>query len=164
MKSAQATRARPAGYINDSSGAAAVETALTLGLLLIPMMGLFDIGLYAFDRMQVENAAQMAVQSAFNACSQGVAAPLLTNCTNLSGAVTSGAQSTSLGANVSVTSTTEGDYCVGGAGALTTTGCGTTAHYLRVDVSYTYTPLFSAVSVANVLGTSIVRSHYMRMS
>ena len=149
----------------DASGAAAVEIAMTIGLLLIPLMGAFDIGLYVFQRMQVEGAAQMAVQSAFNACGQGIyASPLITNCPGLSAAVSNGAHSTSLGSNVSVTSTTEGDYCVDGTtGQLTTSGCATTGHYLKVVVSYSYSPLFPAVPVANVLGATMVRSHYMRM-
>src|SRR5437879_13137779 len=106
---------------------------MTIGVLLIPLMGAFDIGLYVFQRMQVEGAAQMAVQSAFNTCGQGVyALPLTTNCPGLSAAVANGAHSTSLGANVSVTSTTAGDYCVDNTtGQLPTTSCGaTTGHYL----------------------------------
>jgi TadE-like protein len=166
MKFARAFRVRLADCREDASGAAAVEIAMTIGLLLIPLMGAFDIGLYVFQRMQVEGAAQMAVQSAFNTCGQGLyAPPLITSCPGLSAAVNNGAHSTSLGSNVSVTSTTEGDYCIDGTtGQLTTTGCGgTTGHYLKVAVSYSFSPLFRAVPIANLLGATIVRSHYMRM-
>jgi Flp pilus assembly pilin Flp len=153
-----------ARFLADASGAATVELALTLTFLLLPLIGVFDTGVYVFQRMEVENAAEMALQSAFNICGQGGAtAPLITNCTGLSGAVTKGAHSTSLGSNVSVSSTTEGDYCVSGTGQLTTSGCGTTAHYLKVTVAFTFTPLFPNVSVASVLGNSIGGSRYMRM-
>lgn len=156
------------GYARDCSGAAAVEFALWLSVITLPLLNAVDLGIFAYQRMQVEQAAQMAVQEVYNSCSQDYTAPYLTNCGTsgsvLTAAATSGAQSTTLGTDVSVTAKTEGDYCVV-SGALTTTGCsGSTGHYVLVTVQYTYKPLFRGASIVSVLNTTMTRVHYIRMT
>ena len=61
-------RRNPAGllaaaraYLRCRAGAAAAEFALILTLLVIPLLNAFDIGVYVYQRMQLDNAAQVAV-------------------------------------------------------------------------------------------------------
>jgi len=55
-------------YGGDRCGAAAAEFALLLSLLVIPTLNVADLAIYAWDRMQLENAAQMAAQAAWETC------------------------------------------------------------------------------------------------
>src|SRR3954463_7304609 len=109
-------------FRREQRGAAGVEFALVLTLLTIPILNVVDLSLYAWDRMQVDNAAQMAVQAAWATCNQATNLPATPNsnakCTNMPGVVTTAVQSTTLGTNVTVSSTTEAYYCVV-SGALT---------------------------------------------
>src|SRR4051794_37720113 len=91
------------GLLRSEAGSAAFELALWLGVITLPLLNAVDLGMYAYQRMQVEQAAQMATQAAFNLCSQGAAStPLLTKCLGLVAATAGGAQSTALGSNVTV--------------------------------------------------------------
>jgi Flp pilus assembly protein TadG len=173
-------------YWNDAKGAAAAEFALILMLLLIPLLNAVDLATYAWKRMLVDNAAQVAAQAAWATCSASVNLPATpnsyANCPDMPGAVTMAARSTALGTGVTVTSTTENYYCVktatsqlgtvgtfpgtkpancgGAAGGLTADRPG---DYVLITVSYTYVPVFSAVSVASLLTTPIVRTAWMRL-
>src|ERR1700739_1473504 len=97
-------------YRTDRRGAAAAEFALILTLLTFPFLNVIDFGIYAWDRMQLDNAAQVAVQTAWATCSTPANLPATpnsyANCTALPAAVTAAVHSTSLGTNVSATSTT----------------------------------------------------------
>lgn len=159
---------RPA--FRHDSGAAAVEFAVWLLVLAYPLLNVFDVGLYLYKEMQVQNAVQMGLQQAFNTCSQAYGKPVFSNC-NAAGtnanygtaAVTSGSQSTSLGSAVSVVDTTE--YVDGTRQSGTLTGPPTSSgDYLGVKVSYTYTPLFRLATITSLLGTPIIRTHWMRLS
>jgi len=163
-------------YRKGSGGAAAAEFALILTLLVVPVLNVVDFGIYVYDRMQLDNAGQSAVQTAWAQCAATGLIPATVNnyCSGLSTAMTTAAQSSSLGSGVSVTSTTE-DYCCPGAGALTCQGSvsNTTpaacasgeapGDYLFVTVSYTYAPLYSGVSLASLLTTPITRTAWMRL-
>jgi hypothetical protein len=94
-------------------------------------------------------------------------------------AITKAAQSTSLNTAVTVTSTTQGYYCVNNSNVLVSVGtypgtkptdCGsvgsssdTPGEYVKVTVSYTYTPIFPAVSIVNALNATITRTAWMRL-
>lgn len=152
----------------DTSGAAAVEFALWLSILVYPLLNAFDIGLYIFQRMELENAAQMSAQAIFTGCGQnaGSTVTLSTNCSNFTTYRDSGAHGTSLGSSVSAT-TDEGAYCTTGSGTaatLTTSGCSTTGHYVIVTATYTFTPLFRIATVASLLSTNLSRSYWIRTS
>src|SRR5581483_8750661 len=86
------SRLRPAcrAYITNAAGAAAAEFALILTLLTIPLLNVFDIGVYVYDRMQLDNAAQVAVQTAWAQCapSGDVPATVNNNCAGLAAAMT----------------------------------------------------------------------------
>jgi Flp pilus assembly protein TadG len=104
-------------YLRNQRGAAAVEFALMLGLFTVALPSAIDVGIYAYDSMQVQNSAQMGVQAVWAACTQ-LPATDSTSCPNASTAVTNAVQRTSLGTAVTVSSVSEGYYCTGSSGAL----------------------------------------------
>ena len=171
-------------YRSEQRGAAAAEFALVLSLLTLPVLNAVDLALYAWDRMQVDNAAQVAAQAAWEACPKSFNLPATPNsyskCPNMPAAVTTAAQSTTLGTGVTVSSTAENYYCVNtSTNALVTVGsfpntkpsdCSSVGSgsdkpgdYVRITVSYTYTPVFAAVSIASVLASPITRTAWMRL-
>jgi len=171
-------------YLSEQSGAAAVEFALVLVLLTIPILNVVDVAVYSWDKMQLDNAAQVAVQAAWATCNNSGKLPATAgapvNCPNMPAAVTQAAQSTTLGAGVTVTATTENFYCVNtGTNVLVTVGTfpntkpatciavGSASDkpgdYVLITVSYTYAPVFSAVSIASQLTTPITRTAWMRL-
>jgi len=173
------SRLRPAcrAYITNAAGAAAAEFALILTLLTIPLLNVFDIGVYVYDRMQLDNAAQVAVQTAWAQCapSGDVPATVNNNCAGLAAAMTTALRTTPLGSGVTITSTTE-SYCCPGAGTITCQGpvatttptnCSSSqapGDYIFITASYTYSPLYPSLSVASVLTTPITRTSWMRLS
>ncbi len=162
-------------YGNDRRGAAAAEFALLLGLLVIPILNASDLALYGWHRMQLENAAQMAAQAAWETCDSGSKLPALTKCTGLAAAVSVAAQSTSLGTSAVVGTLTEGNFCPNSAGtALVSAGAaddcsavnGSTDKpgiYLTIPVTYTYTPLFTGTSVVSLLPANMQAKGRMRL-
>ena len=116
--------------------------------------------------MQTDYSAQMGAQAAFKTCN-GKNPPELTNCAGLNAAVTTAVQSTSLGTGVTLASGYPGEefYCVSGT-ALQSIGtsppspydCSTATpsdastkpgDYIVVQVNYSYTPVFSGLSLAS---------------
>lgn len=166
---------------NDTQAVASVEFAL-VGLLFIGgVLNAFDIGRYAYQRLQVENAAYSGAQAAWKTCKdQTTMLPATQNCMGLSAAVTAAIQSTSLGTAVALTSTgvTEGYYCVNASNALQYVGsvssrpanCSaagnagvTPADYIQVPVTFSYRPLFS-ISVMGARGAAaITKTSWMRL-
>ena len=184
----------------DARGAAAVELALVTLLLLLPILNLVDFGVYAYSRMQVENAAQMGAQWGWSACNINTPnqQPALgaTCSSKFEPAVSNGITNTTLGSRVSLVANypTEGYYCatanglvlVGTAGK-TTGGSGTApvkpspftcdavaghsapagtapGDYIQVAVTYTYSPLFSGISLASVLTPTITKTVWSRIA
>ncbi len=148
---------------------------MILGLLAVPALSASDLALYAWDRMQLENAAQMAAQAAWETGDGGAKVPALTKCTGLTAAVSVAAQSTSLGTGAVVGTLTEGNFCPDSAGtALVSAGTaddcqavnGSTdkpGNYLTIPVTYTYTPLFPAASVVSLLPANMQANGRMRL-
>ena len=165
-------------YRKGERGAAAAEFALILVFLAVPVLNATDIGIYVYDRMQLDNAAQSAAQTAWAQCAAtGLVPATVSNyCPGLSGAMTAAAHTSSLGSDVSVTSTAEDYCCPGATGALVCQGSVTTTtpanctsgeapgDYIFVTVSYTYASLYPSVSVASLLTTPITRTAWMRLS
>jgi Flp pilus assembly protein TadG len=177
-------------YLHDRRGGAAVEFALMLGLFSVALPSVVDLGVYAYDSMQVQNSAQMGVQAVWAACSQ-LPATDTTACPSAQTALDAAVQRTALGSAVTVSSVTEGYYCTASTGALANadtnskTGNFTTSltsavpaapttcqsgsltsapgEYIGATVSYTYAPVFPQVSVASLLGTSIQGTAWMRL-
>jgi Flp pilus assembly protein TadG len=168
-----------AAWWRDQCGAAAAEFALVLTLLSIPILNVVDLGIYVYQRMELDNAAQIGAQAAW-AMVPNCTMPLTTgSCSGTyASAISTAVQSTSL-ASAATASTTENYYCVNAAGNLVVVGTlrskpadcsavgvptGTPGDYVIVTASYTYTPVFTAVSVLNYLTTTITRNVYMRLS
>lgn len=171
-------------YCAEQRGAAAAEFALVLTLLTIPLLNVVDLATYAWARMQLDNAAQVATQAAWATCDTAAKLPATpnayANCPAMPAAVTSAVQSTRFGANVTITATDENYYCVNtGTNALVTVGtfpaikpadCSAVGSasdkpgdYVVITASYTFTPLFPAVSVAALLPSPVVRVAWMRL-
>jgi len=185
-----APRSRPRSFWRDTHGSAAVEFVLWLGVLTLPMMNAVDLGMYVFQKMQVQIAAQSAAQGVWRLCDKPTKLPAVQNCDDLAATIQTGAQSTSLGPLVTVAAgaPVEGYYCVNSAGALQLVGAagspgspptkpspfncssvisGSTTKpgdYVQVTVSYAYAPVFSRVSMASLLTTPITRTAWMRLS
>jgi len=172
------------GYMADRRGAAAAEFALVLSLLVIPILNVVDFGIYVFQRMELDNATQVAAQTAFATCNTPANLPATpnnyANCSSLPAAVTTAVRSTPLGNAVTVTATNEGYYCVNtSTSALVSVGTfpgtkptdcssvGSSADkpgdYIQITASYSYSPLFAGVSVADLLTTPIVRTAWVRL-
>jgi len=166
----------------DARGVAGIEFAITGLLLVIGLLNAVDVGYYAYRRMEVENAAEVGAQAAWNTCTnpQNPMLPATVKCSPspMNAAITSAIQSTTLGTAVSLASgyPTEGYYCVNSSNALQyqgsvsspPTACSTGAtpgDYLQVGVTYPYQPLFPGlISVMSVSGvTSITKTSWMRM-
>jgi Flp pilus assembly protein TadG len=173
----------------DTAGAAAVEFVLWLAILILPVLNAVDIAFYTYQGMQLNSAAQAAVQAAWHVCDKpATMLPAVKNCSAGIAAMTTAAQSsTSLGATVTLAAPTEGYYCLNASGKLTlvsslghvgappstppatctaTNAADTTAprDYITATASYSYTPIFTGVSVASLLTTPITRTAWMRLN
>jgi len=175
-------------FVRDTRGGAAAELVLWLTLLIVPIMSVMDIGFYVFQRMQVELAAQAAVQAIRKECYDSIP-PITGTCDNIATVATTAAQSTLLASSVAVSSgyPTEGYYCVSASNTLVLVGTsgavgspptkpdpfecssvtvGNTSSpsvYTRVGVTYTYTPVFAGISVASLLPSPIVSTAWLRL-
>jgi Flp pilus assembly protein TadG len=177
-------------YVREQRGAAAVEFALMLGLFTISLPSVVDLGVYAYQNMQVQNSAQMGAQAVWAACSQ-LPATDTTACPTAQTALTAAVQKSALGSAVTVSSVTEGYYCTGSDGKLQNadannksgnfstsltsavptppTACkagalsGAPGEYFGVTVTYSYRPVFAQASVASLLGTTIQSTAWMRL-
>lgn len=179
-----------ARFIRETKGAAAVEFVLWLAVLVLPLLNAVDLGIYVFQKMQLQMAAQAASHAVWRSCDRSTKLPAVTNCSGLATTILTAAQSTTLGTAVTVVSgsPTEGYYCINSAGALVAVGttgtlgsaptkpspftCATQVSgsttapgdYVQVTVSYPYEPVFGNVSMASLLTTPITKTTWMRMN
>jgi Flp pilus assembly pilin Flp len=166
-------------FFNDRRGVAAIEFAFIAGFLCLAVLNVTDTGIYIVKRMHVENAAQMGTMAALSACDPTLV-PATVNCAGLNAAVTAAIQSTSLGTAVTLSggAVSEGYYCLNASNLLQymsgvssrPTDCSAAgmaalqpSDYLRVQVTYTYAPLFAGISVAGQFSTPIVKFAMVRM-
>jgi Flp pilus assembly protein TadG len=188
----QALRQRVAAYRAGRRGASTTEFAIALIFLTLPLLNVVDLGVYAYRRMQVENAAQVAAHAGWAACPTSVNWPATdtTRCPAFAAAVSNAVRSTSLADAVTEAagSPAEGYYCPTHDGELVLVGTAGTvgappsdqpadcsavpkasnptakpADYIQVSVSYPYAPLFPKVSVASYLTTPITRTSWVRL-
>ena len=161
----------------ERGGTAAIEAAIVVPTLVILLFNTVDFSRLIWARMEVENAAQIGAQAAYTLCApympSDYAPPVTTNCSNLSSKVTTAIQSTSLGAAVTLSPSTqlsagtaETYYCTV-SGSLVSAGAsppsampadcsGATGgsasdapgDYITITVGYSYTPIFSGLSLA----------------
>lgn len=183
---------RRTGFLAREDGASAVELAITVVLLVIPLLNVADLANYAYRRMQVENAAQVGAHAAWTTCNRAAQWPATdsTKCPALADAVTKAVTATSLGGGVTLASgsPSEGFYCpttdgklilVSTLGVVGTPPTGAPADcsgvsnaaspgavpadYVQVSVSYPYAPIFSLVSFASLLTTPITKTSWVRL-
>jgi Flp pilus assembly protein TadG len=162
----------------DKCGVAAIEFGLFATFLSAALANVADVSIYIYQRMQVENATEIAAQAASKNCSTSL--PATTNCSNLLSAMQSALQSTSLGAAVTLQSgsPSEGYYCVNSSKTLQyvsnvsskpadCTAAGMPAlqpgDYIIVNTTFTYRPLFPGFSAASIFPTPINRTAMMRL-
>jgi Flp pilus assembly protein TadG len=163
----------------DQRGVAAIEFGFFAVFLSFALANVTDVSIYVYQRMQVENATQVAAQAALKTCSSHL--PATTNCSGLTTAVNNALGSTSLGTSVSLItgSPSEGYYCVNSSNALQfissvssskpadCTAAGTPSlqpgDYIQVQTTFSYTPLFGSLSVASAFATPITSTAMLRL-
>jgi Flp pilus assembly protein TadG len=166
-------------FARDSRGTVAVEFALVVGALIVVLLNSIDVAKYYFQRMEMQNATQMAAQAVWEKCDT-TKLPATTNCSGMSSAISTALQSTSLGTAVSqkTGSPSEGYYCVNLSGALTyvaninskPANCSsvgsasdTPGLYVKIDTQYTFTPMFGNMGVGAMLPSSVTSTAMMRL-
>jgi Flp pilus assembly protein TadG len=162
----------------DHRGVAAIEFGFFAIFLSAALANVTDVSIYIYQRMQVENATEIAAQAALKTCSTKL--PATTMCSSLLSAMQNALKSTSLGTAVTLQSgsPTEGYYCVNSSGALQRvsdvsskpgdcTAAGMPAlqagDYIIVNTTFTYEPLFPGISVAKTFPTPINRTAMLRL-
>jgi len=171
-------------FMRSASGAAAAEMALIFPIFGYVGINVVDLGTYTFAKMETDLAAQEAVGTVRDLCYNSALLPATNPSGHCDAALTSkmlaAAQSTSLGAAVTLNTPTEGYYCATTAGALTlvaavtatppatctATVTGSTSapgDYISVTASYTYVSVFPNATVSSLLPSSITRTAWMRL-
>ena len=166
----------------DLRGVAAIEFGIFVPLLFLALANVVDVTIYLYQRMQVQNATEVAAQAAWKTCDLTVL-PLTTDCSTLAASVTAvqnALGSTSLGTAVSLVSGSPsvGYYCVNSSNALQyvsnisskpadCTAAGTPSlqpgYYIQVQTTYTYTPIFPGMSISSTFPTPINSASLMRL-
>jgi Flp pilus assembly protein TadG len=163
----------------DRRGTAAIEFAFFASFLSVATLNVAEVSIYIFQRMQVENATQMAGQAAWKACDTSHL-PATTNCPGLMSAVTSSVQSTPLGSRVQIQSgsPSEGYYCITVSNTLqylsaadskpmdcsaVGNAAATPADYIQIQTTFHYTPLFRGLTIGGLFSTTIQRTTLMRL-
>ncbi len=166
----------------DQRGVAAIEFGIFSVLLAFALANVVDVTMYLYQRMQTENATEVAAQAAWKTCDLTVLPPT-TDCSTLAASVTAvqnALGSTSLGTRVSLVSGSPsvGYYCVNSSNALQyvsaisskpadCTVAGTPSlqpgYYIQVQTTFTYTPIFPGMSISSTFPTPINRTSLMRL-
>jgi Flp pilus assembly protein TadG len=178
LEFARKIKAMPA----DQRGVAAIEFGIFVPLLFLALANVVDVTIYLYQRMQVQNATEVAAQAAWKTCDLTVLPPT-TDCSTLAASVTAvqnALGSTSLGTAVSLVSGSPsvGYYCVNSSNALQyvsdisskpadCTAAGTPSlqpgYYIQIQTTFTYTPIFPGMSISGTLPTPINSASLMRL-
>lgn len=168
-------------FRDDKRGAAAVEFALSATILIFCLFNAIDAARYAYQLMEVENAAQLAAQAAWKTCNSNAMLPATQNCSGLSSAITTAIQSTSLGSAVTLAASypQEGYYCATSASQLAPVGslsskpanCSSAGSsstfpgdYIQVQVTFNYQSLFHGMTVISQMASSTIsKTSWMRL-
>lgn len=168
----------------DTSGLATIEFAFVSLVMMYTILNGVEVARWSLQRMQVANAVNSATQAVWNACTS-TKLPATTKCTDattgMTAAITAGLQSTSLGSDVTLDTgfPSEAYYCLDSDGVLTKVGevadpkpadCSEVddddhapGDYVMISASYTFTPLFPGMTVADLLPTDMTSSGSMRL-
>jgi Flp pilus assembly protein TadG len=140
----------------DRSGAAAIEFGLISSMLVCLLIPTFDLGMGAYNKMRVQNAAEAGAQYA------------LSNGYNSANITAAAQAATTLGANAAV-APAQSCNCISGTGSSAVLGptvaCGsacadgtTAGTYVTVATSTNYSPLVSySVPGLTIAGTITLR-------
>lgn len=163
-------------FWRDQRGATAIEFALVSLVLIFLLLNGVDFGRYIYYRDQVENATQAGAHAVWQRCDP-TKLPIVPKCyTNEATAKTSVA---SVVANIvpGVTgdhvTLAQDYYCPDATGTLHAvtnvasppSQCSGVVPgvYVRVNVTYSYTPLFGNLTVVKMFQTSTSTTSYMRL-
>ena len=163
----------------DQRGVAAIEFGFFSIFLSLALVNVADVSIYIYQRMQAENATQVAAQAAWKACDLSQL-PATTNCAGLATAIQNALGSTSLGTRVSLISGSpaEGYYCVNASNTLqyvsdvsskpadcTAAGMPSlqAADYIQIQTTFTYSPIFPGLSISSTFPTPINSASLMRL-
>ncbi len=166
----------------DLRGVAAVEFGIFAVFLSLALANVVDVSIYLYQRMQAQNATEVAAQAAWKTCDLTVLPPT-TDCAALAASVTAvqnALGSTSLGTHVALVSGSPsvGYYCVNSSNALQyvsavsskpadCTAAGKPSlqpgYYIQVQTTFTYTPLFPGMSISSTFPTPINSAALMRL-
>jgi Flp pilus assembly protein TadG len=163
----------------DQRGVAAIEFGLFAIFLSLGLANVADVSIYIYQRMQAQNATQVAAQAAWKTCDPSKL-PATTNCPGLTTAMNNAVASTSLGTSVSLISgsPSEGYYCVNSSNALQyvsdvsskpadCTAAGMPSlqpgDYIQVQTTFPYAPLFPHLSVTSAFATPINSTAILRL-
>ncbi len=168
--------------LRDQKGAAAIELAMVMATLASVMMNGVEISRWYFNRMELQNATQMAAQAVWKACDSPAKLPVTVRCSARTAAINNALQSTSLGTRVTLASgfPTEAYYCVATSdGTLTNVGsvsnakpvnCSPTGptsdtpgDYIVIQAQYTYSPIFRNITIGSLLPTTVTSRTMMRV-
>ncbi len=94
--------ARILGLRRDKRGAAAAEFAIILALLVIPLLNAIDLGIYAYDYMELRDAAQVAAQAVWARCAPTQLVPAGVSCPGYQNEAVNTAHGTPLWTNASI--------------------------------------------------------------
>jgi hypothetical protein len=177
-------------FLRSRRGAAAAELAILVPVLTLPLLNIVDLGYYAYQRMQVGNAALAGAEEARSFCNTAAKLPATSsNCPGFNVDETIAIHSTSLGSHVALVSgyPIEGYYCALTTGALQQVGTPGTygnppsgpgdcsavtgasssgappGDYVQVQVTYTYTSVFPGMTVAALLPGTITQTSWSRL-
>jgi|SRR5579863_4242340 len=155
----------------NSRGAATVEFALIFGILVVVMLNGTEIARWYNSKMELDNATEMAVQAVTTTC-DSTHLPATTACPTYNTVISTALASTTLGSLVVQTGGSPADsyYCLNASGQLvflssiataqtTCTAAGNAnlvpSEYVTIQASYSYTPIFSAVTIGSLLPSSL---------
>ena len=171
-------------FIRDLSGAVAAETALVSGLLTVLIAQVLDFGWFAFCSVQVKMAAQAAAAEAAVVCFEDEDLPATLNCEDSLATLKSKMEAAANEVSIGGTMTISGDpeeayYCADqtNVGELLKVGevtddpkptdCAGSVDapgdYVRVTVSYTFTPLFPGLSAISYSDGPMTAEGWMRV-
>ena len=81
---------------HDRRGVAAIEFGVFALVLIVAIVNVADVGMYTYDKMEVADASQIAVQAAWQTCDT-TKLPATVNCSGLSSAISAAVGSTVTG-------------------------------------------------------------------
>jgi len=172
-------KTRRSALVKDVRGLAAIEFGFIAAFLSVAALNVADLSMFFFQKLEANNATQMGAQAAWATCDLNHI-PATVKCPGMNDAITRSIHSTSLGSTISLRSgyPTEAYYCIDSSGSLqrmsdvssppadcSAAGSSSTgpADYVMIQTSYTYTPVFTGMSVGSLLPSTIVSTSWVRL-